>query len=138
MAKSYSFPEIADDLKGKGYQFDRPGANHDIYRYQVDSTAKNWNVPVGRHRKGVGSHSRLFGCMAGEAGLSVPQFRSFLDCGHRGKPLKKCLDYEHAASTAKSFPEPHPRPESCPERFAKRCPVCTFAATRTPGNAAKK
>lgn len=138
MANSLSFPEIADRLKGKGYEFERRGGQHDIYRYQVQSTANNWNVPVGRHRDEIRSSSSLFRCMAHEAGLSIPQFRSFLDCGRRGKPLKKCLDYECAASAEKKFPEPHPQPERCPERFARKCPVCSFRATVDTGNSAQR
>lgn len=136
MANNLSFPEIADRLKGKGYEFERRGGQHDIYRYQVESTANNWNVPVGRHKDTVSSS--LLGRMAHEAGLSIPQFRSFLDCGRRGKPLAKCLDYECSASAEKKYPEPHPQPERCPERFARKCPVCSFRATGVTGDSTKR
>ncbi len=136
MANNPSFPEIADRLKGKGYEFERRGGQHDIYRYQVQSTANNWNVPVGRHKGTVSSP--LLGLMAHEAGLSIPQFRSFLECGRRGKPLAKCLDYECAASAEKKYPEPHPLPERCPERFAKKCPVGSFCSTGMLGDLNKR
>lgn len=135
MANNLPFSEIASRLRNKGYRFERSG-RHDIYRYQVESTSNNWGIPIGHHRSE--STSSLFGLMANEAGLSIPQLRSFLECGHRGKPLGKCLDYECAASSAKHFPEPHPQPERCPERFARKCPVCSFRATGAMENSTKR